>query len=78
MASLLQHIKAYWGRAPWLVDQLDVLDYTFLTTIQINAMRAVQKRLNTSQDEHSNVHIQNNKHDIGGTVISGTTGSGKT
>jgi superfamily II DNA/RNA helicase len=68
------------GAAPWLVDRLDALNYTFPTTIQINAMEAVHKILNTTQedaDESYSSVIQNNEHDMG-IVISGTTGSGKT
>jgi superfamily II DNA/RNA helicase len=66
------------GAAPWLVDRLDALNYTLPTTIQINAMEAVHRILNATQDEYSNVNIQNNnEHDMG-IVISGSTGSGKT
>jgi superfamily II DNA/RNA helicase len=69
------------GAAPWLVDRLDSLNYTFPTTIQINAMEAVHKILNTTQEDEylleSSVLENNNEHDMG-IVISGTTGSGKT
>jgi len=67
------------GAAPWLVDRLDSLNYTFPTTIQINSMEAVNAMLNTTREmveetsleERMNVDNQNM-----GIVISGTTGSG--
>jgi superfamily II DNA/RNA helicase len=71
------------GAAPWLVDRLDSLNYTFPTTIQINAMEAVHKILNTTQEDGDDSYsggsdlTKNNEHDMG-IVISGTTGSGKT
>ena len=36
------------GAAPWLTDRLDSLNYTFPTTIQINAFSAVNAILNTT------------------------------
>jgi superfamily II DNA/RNA helicase len=73
------------GAAPWLVDRLDSLNYTFPTTIQINAMNAVNKILNAT-DESSSLLFESTTleervemidKDMG-LVISGTTGSGKT
>ena len=94
-------IKAYrkrmsWkglGAAPWLTARLDSLNYTFPTTIQINAMESVNAILRSDDDNTSN--SPNNNYDdeenddslledrVGrsthdmGIVVSGTTGSGK-
>jgi hypothetical protein len=69
------------GAAPWLIDRLDSLNYTFPTTIQINAMEAVNTILNTTSDMVENTSLEEridmNDKDMG-VVISGTTGSGKT
>lgn len=69
------------GAAPWLVDRLDSLNYTFPTTIQINSMEAVNAILNTTKELLENTsleeRIQVTNKDMG-IVISGTTGSGKT
>ena len=69
------------GAAPWLVDRLDSLNYTFPTTIQINAMESVNKILNTTDDMVETTTLEEridmNARDMG-IVISGTTGSGKT
>jgi hypothetical protein len=69
------------GTAPWLVDRLDALNYTFPTTIQINAMEAVNAILNTTEELIESTSLQEriertNKNM--GIVISGTTGAGKT
>jgi len=69
------------GAAPWLTDRLDALNYTFPTTIQINAMQAVNAILNTTVEMVENTSLEErmdlNQKDMG-CVISGTTGSGKT
>jgi len=70
------------GAAPWLTERLDALNYTFPTTIQINAMEAVNAILNTTDDELIETisleeRIDLNDKDMG-IVVSGTTGSGKT
>ena len=38
------------GAAPWLVDRLDALNYTFPTTIQINSMEAVNAILDVPDE----------------------------
>lgn len=68
------------GAAPWLVDRLDSLNFTFPTTIQINAMQAVNSILNTTEDIESSSlqeRIERSNKDMG-IVVSGTTGAGKT
>jgi superfamily II DNA/RNA helicase len=69
------------GAAPWLTDRLDALNFTFPTTIQINAMEAVNAILNTTAEMVENTSLEQrmdiNDKDMG-VVISGTTGSGKT
>ncbi|CAJ1942324.1 unnamed protein product [Cylindrotheca closterium] len=69
------------GAAPWLVDRLDSLNFTFPTTIQINAMESVNEILNSTDEmvESSSLEerIGMNDKDLG-IVISGSTGSGKT
>lgn len=46
------------GAAPWLVDRLDSLNYTFPTTIQINAMQAVNKILNATDEMLENTSLE--------------------
>ncbi|KAG7360621.1 DEAD/DEAH box helicase domain protein [Nitzschia inconspicua] len=76
------------GAAPWLVDRLDALNYSFPTTIQINTMESVNQILNstdemvesTSLDERlrmSDEDSSSSNKDLG-IVVSGSTGSGKT
>lgn len=73
------------GAAPWLVDRLDALNYTFPTTIQINAMQSVNAILNVNDNEEEEeipsleerIQSCGNGNDMG-IVISGTTGAGKT
>ena len=70
------------GAAPWLVDRLDSLNYTFPTTIQISTMNAVNKILNATDEAIESTTLeeridQSNQKDMG-IVVSGTTGSGKT
>ena len=69
------------GAAPWLVDRLDSLNYTFPTTIQINSMEAVNAILNTTEEMVQTTSLEERidltNKDMG-IVISGTTGSGKT
>lgn len=80
------------GAAPWLVDRLDSLNYTFPTTIQINSMRAVNAILNDTTTTSSSAdddedeeemasleeRIEQQKENNMGIVVSGNTGSGKT
>ena len=81
------------GTAPWLEDRLDALNYTFPTTIQINAMEAVnaildvpdelmatttlEERMELNSNNYNGDGDNNNNKDMG-IVISGNTGSGKT
>ena len=78
------------GSAPWLMDRLNTFNFTFPTTIQINAFRAVNAILNstinqqvaesTSTTLEERIKLLNpttSSHDLG-VVVSGTTGSGKT
>lgn len=76
------------GAAPWLADRLDMLSYTFPTTIQVSAFEAVNSMLGNAAvngnnaalvDEDSTLEerIQTSKFDMG-IVVSGATGSGKT
>jgi superfamily II DNA/RNA helicase len=70
------------GAAPWLVDRLDALNYTFPTTIQVTSMQAVQTLLSSSSTDDSAAEslsemVQTSGKDMG-LVISGATGSGKT
>ena len=69
------------GAAPWLVDRLDALNYTFPTTIQINSMEAVNAILDVP-DEIMEVTTLEQRYEMNdkdmGIVVSGTTGSGKT
>lgn len=82
------------GTAPWLIERLDALGYTFPTTIQINAMEAVNAILSDDTDtkitakaaeaDNNNDTLEerfiNSSNTIQnmGLVISGSTGSGKT
>ncbi len=74
------------GAAPWLVDRLDALNYTLPTTIQINAMEAVNQILSEKSDDAQDddeyersmeERITETGKDMG-IVVSGSTGSGKT
>mmetsp|Transcript_12560 Transcript_12560/g.18451 ORF Transcript_12560/g.18451 Transcript_12560/m.18451 type:complete len:721 (+) Transcript_12560:89-2251(+) len=69
------------GTAPWLEDRLDALNYTFPTTIQINAMEAVNAILDVPDDVIATTtleeRIEMGNKDLG-IVVSGNTGSGKT
>ncbi|KAL3937496.1 MAG: hypothetical protein SGBAC_007408 [Bacillariaceae sp.] len=69
------------GAAPWLVDRLDSLNFTFPTTIQINAMESVNEILNSTDEMVESASLEErigmNDKDLG-IVISGSTGSGKT
>jgi superfamily II DNA/RNA helicase len=69
------------GAAPWLVDRLDSLNYTFPTTIQINSMESVNKILDATDEMLQTTSLEEriglNDKDLG-IVISGSTGSGKT
>lgn len=69
------------GAAPWLVDRLEALNYTFPTTIQINTMEAVNKILNTTEELVETTSLEERVGLTGkdmGVVISGSTGAGKT
>lgn len=68
------------GAAPWLTERLDALNYTFPTTIQINALEAVNAILgddsvDSSMQERIDKTVVDNKSM--GVLISGSTGSGK-
>eukprot|EP00980_Cylindrotheca_fusiformis_P008231 scaffold1736_cov127-Cylindrotheca_fusiformis.AAC.45 len=69
------------GAAPWLVDRLDSLNYTFPTTIQINSMESVNKILDATDEMLQSTSLEErmgmNDKDLG-IVVSGSTGSGKT
>lgn len=69
------------GGAPWLVERLDALQFTFPTTIQINALEAVNALLADDDDSTEEASFEqrvlSTDHDMG-VVVSGTTGSGKT
>ncbi|KAL7573789.1 hypothetical protein ACA910_007818 [Epithemia clementina (nom. ined.)] len=78
------------GAAPWLIHRLDSLNFTFPTTIQINAMEAVNAILQQQQQQQQQTQnyiyndmdssleerVSRSNLDMG-IVISGTTGSGK-
>jgi superfamily II DNA/RNA helicase len=82
------------GTAPWLIERLDALDYTFPTTIQINAMEAVNAILsdnNTNSVKSKSLVDDDDDNTLEerllkssstiqnmGLLISGSTGSGKT
>jgi superfamily II DNA/RNA helicase len=72
------------GTAPWLEERLDALNFTFPTTVQINAMEAVNAILNVPDDVIATTTLEermelsmNEVKDMG-IVISGNTGAGKT
>ena len=69
------------GAAPWLTERLDSLNFTFPTTIQINAMEAVNAMLNATEDLVESTSLGERvdlvQKDMG-VVVSGATGSGKT
>lgn len=69
------------GAADWLTDRLFALNYTFPTTVQINAMEAVNAILNVPDEILSTTtlgeRVDMSNNDMG-IVVSGTTGSGKT
>eukprot|EP00550_Attheya_septentrionalis_P006500 CAMPEP_0198286092 /NCGR_PEP_ID=MMETSP1449-20131203/5246_1 /TAXON_ID=420275 /ORGANISM="Attheya septentrionalis, Strain CCMP2084" /LENGTH=773 /DNA_ID=CAMNT_0043983723 /DNA_START=295 /DNA_END=2619 /DNA_ORIENTATION=- len=72
------------GTAPWLIERLDALGYTYPTTIQINAIESVNTILGSFQDEEDDditleerMQLSASKDSMG-VVISGSTGSGKT
>ena len=80
------------GTAPWLMERLDALEYALPTTIQINAMEAVNAILSDPNDNSVKNIINNNDDNTleerllqststiqnMGLLISGSTGSGKT
>lgn len=69
------------GAAPWLVDRLYALNYTFPTSIQIHTMEAVNKILDLPDEVIEMTSLEervNMKEKDMGVVISGSTGSGKT
>jgi superfamily II DNA/RNA helicase len=49
------------GAAPWLAERLDALHYTFPTTIQINALQAVNAILLLRDDDDNGIEQQNGK-----------------
>eukprot|EP00577_Skeletonema_sp_RCC1716_P010328 CAMPEP_0113378388 /NCGR_PEP_ID=MMETSP0013_2-20120614/3672_1 /TAXON_ID=2843 ORGANISM="Skeletonema costatum, Strain 1716" /NCGR_SAMPLE_ID=MMETSP0013_2 /ASSEMBLY_ACC=CAM_ASM_000158 /LENGTH=811 /DNA_ID=CAMNT_0000260605 /DNA_START=66 /DNA_END=2501 /DNA_ORIENTATION=+ /assembly_acc=CAM_ASM_000158 len=52
------------GTAPWLMERLDALEYAFPTTIQINAMEAVNAILSDSSNDYNSVkNIINSSND---------------
>ena len=69
------------GTADWLTDRLFDLNYTFPTTVQINALEAVNAILNVPDEIMSTTtlgeRVDMSNKDMG-VVVSGTTGSGKT
>jgi len=80
----LKRKKMSWkglGAAPWLVDRLDSLNFTFPTTIQINTMESVNKILGTGDEDLETKSLEERidmNHKDMGVVVSGSTGSGKT
>jgi len=72
------------GAAPWLVDRLDSLNYTFPTTIQIQTLQAVNSILNATEDAVAELSLEERltrfmtPEENMGIVVSGSTGSGKT
>ncbi|KAL3918009.1 MAG: hypothetical protein SGILL_004446 [Bacillariaceae sp.] len=66
------------GAAPWLIDRLEALNYTFPTTIQINTLEAVNQILNVTEDEIETTTLEERVNKDLGVVVSGSTGSGKT
>lgn len=68
------------GAAPWLVDRLDSINYTFPTTIQINSMEAVNAMLNTTTELVESTSLEERmgiENRNMGVVVSGNTGSGR-
>ncbi|CAB9496091.1 DEAD-box ATP-dependent RNA helicase [Seminavis robusta] len=80
----LRRRKMSWrglGAAPWLVDRLDSLNYTFPTSVQICSMESVNAILNNTNEivETTSLEERMGMDDSNmGIVISGNTGSGKT
>ena len=72
------------GAAPWLVDRLDSLNYTFPTTIQMQTLQAVNSILNATEDAVAELSLEERltrfmtPEENMGVVVSGSTGSGKT
>jgi hypothetical protein len=75
------------GTAPWLIERLDTLEFSFPTTIQINAFEAVNTILEnhvtltgqlTRSDDTLEERMEGKSPPNMGVVISGSTGSGKT
>ena len=66
------------GAAPWLVDRLDALNYSFPTTIQINTMESVNAILNSTDEIVESTSLGERMNYDMGVVVSGSTGSGKT
>jgi superfamily II DNA/RNA helicase len=81
------------GGAPWLVDRLDALNFTFPTTIQINSFMAVNAILRDAAANKQSIELDSGstmslEERVSratvqggmemGIVVSGTTGSGKT
>ena len=67
------------GAAPWLVDRLDSLNYTFPTTIQLCSMEAVNAILNNTNEIVESTSLEERMtqdENSMGIVISGNTGSG--
>jgi superfamily II DNA/RNA helicase len=61
------------GAAPWLVDRLDALNYTFPTTIQINTMEAVNQILNSTEEMVESTSLEER---LMISTLSSTSGSG--
>ena len=76
-----RRLKMSWrglGAAPWLVDRLDAINYTFPTSIQICSMEAVNAILNETDVESTSMEERvDNVNSNMGVVISGNTGSGR-
>jgi superfamily II DNA/RNA helicase len=72
------------GAAPWLVERLDSLNYTFPTTIQMQTLQAVNSILNATDDALAELSLEERltrfmtPEENMGIVVSGSTGSGKT
>jgi superfamily II DNA/RNA helicase len=66
------------GAAPWLIDRLDALNYSFPTTIQINTMESVNQILNSTEEMMESASLEERVNNDLGIVVSGSTGSGKT
>ena len=61
------------GAAPWLIHRLDALNYTFPTTIQINAMECVNAILQEPQQGPSSSYSSSSKISIMEPQINGTS-----